>query len=50
MMLYHSKTRKIKYFLDTPPPKKRLKDTNDRDYVYTHKCLSILSGCDLDIH
>ena len=49
MMLYHSTTRKIKYFLD-PPPKKRLKDTNDRDYVYTHKCLSILPGCDLDIH
>ena len=51
MMLFHSKTRKIKYFLDPPPPpKKRLKDTNDRDYVYTHKCLSILSGCDLDIN
>ena len=30
MMLCHSKTRKIKYFLD-PPPKKRLKNTNGRD-------------------
>ena len=32
------------------PPPKRLKDTNDRDYVYMHKCLSIPPGCDLDIH
>ena len=31
MMLCYSKTRKIKYFLDPPPKKKRLKDTNDRD-------------------
>ena len=31
MMLCYSKTWKIKYFLDPPPPKKRLKDTNDRD-------------------
>ena len=23
MMLFHSKTRKIKYFLDPPPPKKK---------------------------
>ena len=45
MMLYYFKTRKIKYFLD---PLERLKDTNDRDYVYTHKCLSIPPGCDLD--
>ena len=29
MMLYYSKTRKIKYFLDPPP--QRLKDTNGRD-------------------
>ena len=28
MMLYYSKTRKIKYFLD---PHKRLKDTNGRE-------------------
>ena len=28
MMLYYSKTMKIKYFLDPP---KRLKDTNGRD-------------------
>ena len=32
MMLCYSKTRKIKYFLDPPPPqKKRLKDMNGRD-------------------
>ena len=32
MMLYYSKTRKIKYFLEPPPsPKKRLKDTNGHD-------------------
>ena len=31
MMLYYSKTRKIKYFLDPPPKKKRLKDTNGHD-------------------
>ena len=30
MMLCFSKTRKIKYFLDPPPQKKRLKDTNGR--------------------
>ena len=46
MMLYYSKTRKIKYFLD-PPHKKK---TNDRDYIYTHKCWSLPPGCDLDIH
>ena len=23
MMIYYSKTRKIKYFLDPPPPKKK---------------------------
>ena len=31
MMLCYSKIRKIKYFLDPPPQKKRLKDTNGRD-------------------
>ena len=31
MMLYYSKIRKIKYFLDPPPQKKGLKDTNGRD-------------------
>ena len=30
-MLFHSKTRKIKYFLDTSPPKKRLRDMNGCD-------------------
>ena len=31
MMLFCSKIRKIKYFLDPPPPKKSLRDTNGRD-------------------
>ena len=31
MMLCYSKTRKIKYFLDPPPQKKRLKETKGRD-------------------
>ena len=40
MMLCYSKTIKIKYFLDPPPPKKRLKDTNDRDMsTRTSVCL-----------
>ena len=40
MMLCYSKTRKIKYFLDPPPQKKRLKDTNDRDMsTRTSDCL-----------
>ena len=28
MMICYFKTRKIKYFFDPPPPKKRLKDRN----------------------
>ena len=40
MMLCYSKTRNIKYFFDPPPPKKRLKDTNDRDMsTRTSVCL-----------
>ena len=40
MMLCYSKTRKIKYFLDPPPPIKRLKDTNGRDMsTHTSVCL-----------
>ena len=31
MMLCYSKARKIEYFLDPPPKKKRLKDTNGRN-------------------
>ena len=45
MMLFYSKTRKIKYFLDPPPPK-RLRDTNDGDMhnscEYTH-CVGLLA-------
>ena len=40
MMLCYSKTRKIKYFLTPPPPKKSLKDTNGRDVsTRTSVCL-----------
>ena len=40
MMLCYSKIRKIKYFLDPPPPKKRLRDTNGRDMsTHTNVCL-----------
>ena len=54
MILCYSKTRKIKYFLDPPPKKKKKKTTAQgyerSRYVYTHKCLSIQSARDLDIH
>ena len=51
MMLCYSKTRKIKYFLDPPPPKQKgLKDTNCRDMsTRTGVCL-YKSARDLDIH
>ena len=49
MMLCYSKTRKIKYFLD-PPPKKKAQGYEWSRYVYKHKCLSIQSTRDLDIH
>ena len=61
MMLWYSKTRKIKYFLDPP---KRLKDTNDRDmstrsgvclyhqtvtWIFTRSRLSRLSDSDYKV-
>ena len=64
MMLCYSKTRKIKYFLDPPPPKKRLKDTNGRDtstrtsvclynqpvtWIFTRSRLSSLSDSDYNV-
>ena len=49
MMLCYSKTRKIKYFLDPPPPK-RLKDTNGRDMSTRTSVFSIQPARDLDIH
>ena len=64
MMLCYSKTRKIKYFLDPPPPKKRLKDTNDCDmstrtsvclyhqtvtWIFTRSRLSRLSDSDYKV-
>ena len=40
MMLCYSKIRKIKFFLDPPPPKKRLNDRNGRDMpTRTSVCL-----------
>ena len=64
MMLCYSKTRKIKYFLDPPPKKKRLKDTNGRDmstrtsvflynlpvtWIFTRSRLSSLSDSDYKV-
>ena len=64
MMLCYSKTREMKYFLDPPPPKKRLKDTNDRDmstrtsvclyhqavtWIFTRSRLSRLSDSDYKV-
>ena len=64
MMLCYSKTRKIKYFLDPPPPKKRLKDTNGRDmstrtsvclynqtvtWIFTRSRMSSLSNSDYKV-
>ena len=63
MMLCYSKTRKIKYFLDPPPPE-RLKDTNGRDmstrtsvflynqpvtWIFTRSRLSSLSDLDYKV-
>ena len=63
MMLFYSKTRKIKYFLD-PLPEKRLKDTNGRDtstrtsvclynqpvtWIFTRSKLSSLSDSDYKV-
>ena len=51
MMLCYSKTREIKYFLDSPPPpKKKAQGYELSRYVYMHKCLSIQSARDPDIH
>ena len=64
MMLCYSKTRKIKYFLDPPPQKKRLKDTNSRDmstrtsvclynqpvtWIFTRSRLSSLTDWDYEV-
>ena len=64
MMLCYSKTRKIKYFLNPPPPKKRLKDTHCRDmstrtsvclynqpvtWIFLRSRLSILSYSDYKV-
>ena len=49
MMFCYSKTRKIKYFLDPPPPKKGSSICEQSRYVYMHQKLSIPAACDLDI-
>ena len=64
MMLCYSKTRKIKYFWDPPPKKKRLKNTNDRNmstctsvclyhqavtWIFTRSRLSRLSDSDYKV-
>ena len=64
MLPCYSKRRKIKYFLDPPPPKKRLKDTNGRDmstrtsvflynqpvtWIFTSSRLSSLSDLDYKV-
>ena len=43
----YSKTRKINYFLNPP---KKAQGYEQWRYVYTHKCFSIQSARDLDIH
>ena len=52
MMLCYSKIRKIKYFVDPPPPPppKKAQGYKWSQYVYMHKCFSIQSARDLDIH
>ena len=50
MMLFNSETKKLKYFLDPPPPKKKAQGYERPRYGYTHKCLSIPTACDLDFY
>ena len=64
MMLCYSKIRKIEYFLDPPPKKKRLKETNGCDmstrtrvclynqpvtWIFTRSRLSSLSNSDYEV-
>ena len=51
MMVFYSETKKIKYFLDPPPPKKRRMDTNGRKHGYTHIIMFVQpAACDLDFY
>ena len=47
-LLFQNKENKILF--DPPPPKKKAQGYERSRYVYTHKCLSIHSARDLDIH
>ena len=49
-MLIYSKTKKIKYFLDPPPPKKKAQGYEWSRNVYTLMCLLIPAACDLDFY
>ena len=40
MILFYSETKKIKYFLDPPPPQKRRRDANGRDMA-TRTCVCL---------
>ena len=46
-LLFQNKENKI---LFGPPPQKKAKGYEWSRYVYMHKCLSIQSARDLDIH
>ena len=46
-LLFQNKENKI---LFGPPPQKKAQGYKQSRYVYTHKCLSIQSARDLDIH
>ena len=49
-LLFHSKTKKIKYFMDPPPPKKKAQGYKRLQYGYTHMCLFIPAACDMDFY
>ena len=50
MMLFYSETKKIKYFLDPPPPKKKAQGYERSQYGYMHMCLFVPVTSDLDYH
>ena len=50
MMLFYSETKKIKYFLDPPPPKKEAQGYERSRYGSKHMCLLIPAACDLEFY